>query len=210
VAREVNFVGRFRRAATAAAALHGLPCTVIDRPERGPAGITAALDEALATDRASASDIAPGPAGPSTDHPSASDTDPDPAGPPTGLPSDPLPSRHDTTTSPDTGLDPGRAGLDGRLGLVVHDTEAVQPVLHALAARGHLPGRDLSVVGLCPDVLAESTTPPVTNVSLEPRDVSRRAMRTLFQLLDRDRTAPVEPVDLIAPRLTRRRTTRPG
>ncbi|MEU8616153.1 substrate-binding domain-containing protein, partial [Actinoplanes sp. NPDC048791] len=74
---------------------------------------------------------------------------------------------------------------------------------------GHQPGRDLSVVGLCPDALAAGTTPPVTNVSLEPRDVSRRAMRTLFRLLDRDPTA-AEPVELITPRLTRRRTTLPG
>jgi len=35
-------------------------------------------------------------------------------------------------------------------------------------------------------------------------------MRTLFRLLDRDRAAAVEPVDLVTPRLTRRRTTRPG
>jgi DNA-binding LacI/PurR family transcriptional regulator len=126
VAREVNFVGRFRRGAIAAAAAHGLPCTVVDQPERGPAGITAAVDQAL-------------------------------------------------RQSP-----PGT----GRLGLVVHDTEAVQPVLLALTARGHVPGRDLSLVGLCPDPLAEAMTPPVTNVSLEPRDVSRRAMRTLFRLLD--------------------------
>jgi DNA-binding LacI/PurR family transcriptional regulator len=146
VAREVNFVGRFRRAALAAAAGHGLPCTVIDRPAPGPAGIATALDE---------------------------------------------------------------VGIGGRLGLVVHDTAAVQPVLHALAARGHRPGRDLSVVGLCPDVLAESTTPPVTNVSLEPRDVSRRAMRTLFRLLDRDRDTAVTSVDLVPPRLTPRQTTRP-
>jgi DNA-binding LacI/PurR family transcriptional regulator len=158
VAREVNFVGRFRRAATAAAAAHGLPCTVIDRPERGPAGLAAALDRALA----------------------------------------------------DAADPPDRPGSDGRLGLVVHDTEAVQPVLHALAARGCVPGREVSVVGLCPDVLAEGTTPPVTNVSLEPRDVSRRAMRTLFRLLDRDGSAAIEPVDLVTPRLTPRRTTRPG
>jgi DNA-binding LacI/PurR family transcriptional regulator len=150
VAREVNFIGRFRRAAVATAARHGVPCTVVDRPERGPAGLTAALDEALTT------------------------------------------------------------GTGGRFGMVVPDTEAVQPVLQELTARGHVPGRDLSVVGLCPDALAEDLTPPVTNVSLEPRDVSRRAMRTLFRLLDREHAAPAVPVELISPRLTRRRTTRPG
>ena len=155
VAREPNFVGRFRRGATAAAAAHDLPCTVVDQPARGPDGVAAAVDRGLHR------------AGPAMPH------------------------------------DAGE-----RLGLVVHDTEAVQPVLTALAARGHRPGRDVSVVGLCPDVLAESTTPPVTNVSLEPREVSRRAMRTLFRLLDRDGPAAAAPVELIMPRLTRRRTTR--
>jgi DNA-binding LacI/PurR family transcriptional regulator len=153
VAREVNFVGRFRRGATAAAAAHGLPCTVVDQPERGPRGVSAALDVALG---------------------------------------------------------PGEHSAGGRLGVVVHDTEAVQPVLTATTGRGRLPGRDLSVVGLCPDVLAEGTTPPVTNVSLEPRDVSRRAMRTLFRLLDPGGSGPVAPVELIPPRLTRRRTTLTG
>ena len=149
VAREVNFVGRFRRGAVTAAGAHGLPYTIVDQPERGPAGVAAAVDRALATGREA-------------------------------------------------------------LGLVVHDTEAVQPVLHELTARGHRPGRDLSVVGLCPDALAESTTPPVTSVSLEPRDVSRRAMRTLFRLLDRDHPTAAAPVELVAARLTRRQTTLPG
>jgi len=191
VAREVNFVGRFRRAATAAAAAHGLPCTVIDRAERGPHGIAAAVDRALATARHER-----GPRGiaAAVDRASTTATA---AGDERG---------HDRPAADH----PGTSDAVGRLGLVVHDTEAVQPVLHALTARGYLPGRDLSVVGLCPDVLAESSTPPVTNVSLEPRDVSRRAMRTLFRLLDRDRAAAVEPVDLVTPRLTRRRTTRPG
>jgi hypothetical protein len=47
-------------------------------------------------------------------------------------------------------------------------------------------------------------------VSLEPRDVSRRAMQILFGLLDRGGERPTEPVELIAPRLTRRGTTLPA
>jgi DNA-binding LacI/PurR family transcriptional regulator len=66
------------------------------------------------------------------------------------------------------------------------------------------------VVGLCTDADAEALDPPVTSVSLEPRDVSRRAVQTLFRLLDdRDAPAPdgVAAVELVAPRLTRRATT---
>jgi DNA-binding LacI/PurR family transcriptional regulator len=74
-----------------------------------------------------------------------------------------------------------------RLGLLVPNSQSVQPVLHALAARGVVPGRDVSVIAVLPD----ETEPPVTNVSLEPRDVSRRAMETLFWLLDpTDREEP--------------------
>jgi DNA-binding LacI/PurR family transcriptional regulator len=94
----------------------------------------------------------------------------------------------------------------GRPGLVVPNSQAVQPVLHALSARGVDPGRDVSVIGLCTDDAADEYEPPVTNVSLEPRDVSRRAMQTLFWLLDPVAGAPPAAIDLIPPRLTRRRT----
>lgn len=196
VDRELNFIGRFRRGAVAAAAAHGLPCTIIDQPERGPAGITAAVQQALAISDSGENEPAvhkPGkPPRPATGKQAETDTGPD-----TG-------ERAAVGNPPDTSQ--GRLSANGRLGLVVHDTEAVQPVLRVLGVLGRVPGKGLSVVGLCPDVLAESTDPPVTNVSLEPRDVSRRAMRTLFRLLDRDRTGELEPVELIAPRLTVRRT----
>ncbi|WP_279582303.1 substrate-binding domain-containing protein [Fodinicola feengrottensis] len=96
-------------------------------------------------------------------------------------------------------------------GLVVPNTVAVPHVLRALAAAGRRPGRDVSVVGVCTDAAAESMEPAVTNVSLEPRDVSRRAMRTLFALLDPDVGGPPPSgVELVVPRLTRRETTGGG
>lgn len=94
-----------------------------------------------------------------------------------------------------------------RPGLVVPNSQAVGPVLQALLDRGLVPGRDLSMIGLCTDVAAAASTPAVTNVSLEPRDVSRRAMEILFRLLDRSGDRPTELVELISPRLTRRETT---
>ncbi|EXG80766.1 LacI family DNA-binding transcriptional regulator [Cryptosporangium arvum] len=101
------------------------------------------------------------------------------------------------------------AAIDARrLGVVVPASNTVQPLLHALNARGLVPGRDLSVIGLLTDAAAAEGEPPVTNVSLEPRDVSRRAMQTLFRLLE-DRTAP-PLIDLITPQLTRRQTVLPG
>ncbi len=94
-----------------------------------------------------------------------------------------------------------------RLGLLVTSGAGVQPVLHALTERGCVAGRDVAVVGLCTDAVAEAAQPMVTNVSLEPRDVSRRAVRMLFRLLDRGAAPEPVGVELVSPRLSRRETT---
>jgi DNA-binding LacI/PurR family transcriptional regulator len=99
---------------------------------------------------------------------------------------------------------------DDRLGLVVPNSAVLQPLLNALNARGVAPGRDVSVVGLCTDVAAGESEPPVTNVSAEPRDVSRRAMQTLFRLLEPTVAGPPPAIELIPPRLTRRSTVMPA
>jgi len=112
-------------------------------------------------------------------------------------------------TGAEAAVEQALAGGGHRLGFVVPNSQSVQPVLQALVDRGLVPGRDVSLVGLCTDVTAEAITPAVTNISLEPRDVSRRAMQTLFQLLDRGDHRLPAGVELVAPRLTRRETTMP-
>lgn len=113
------------------------------------------------------------------------------------------------------GTAPGAAG-GGLPGLVVPNTEALPEVLRALRARGLEPGADVPLVGVCTDAEAEASEPALTNVSLEPRDVSRRAVEALFRLLDPEleppgtAAAPGAPVELVPPRLTRRDTTRPA
>lgn len=95
-----------------------------------------------------------------------------------------------------------------RVGLIVPHTSAIPHVLGALSGRGVVPGRDISVVGHCMDAVAEGMQPAVTNVSHDPREISRRAMRTLFALLDDEGGQPPAPgVDLVPSRLTRRGTT---
>ncbi|MGW4912756.1 LacI family DNA-binding transcriptional regulator [Streptomyces sp. NPDC004270] len=93
-------------------------------------------------------------------------------------------------------------------GLIVPHTSAIPHVLGALHQCGIVPGRDISVVGHCTDAAAEEMEPPVTNVSHAPREISRRAMRTLFALLDDEGgNPPPHGVERIPSRLTRRQTT---
>lgn len=93
-----------------------------------------------------------------------------------------------------------------RLGLIIPNSQSIQSFLSALTARGMVPGRNISVIALCTDAVAEETEPPVTNVSLEPQEVSRRAMEILFRLLNPALQRPPATVDLVTSRLTRRGT----
>ena len=104
-------------------------------------------------------------------------------------------------------LDRARVGDGSRLGLVVAASAAVHLVLHALGERGVVPGRDASVIAVCTDAAAADAQPPVTNISLEPRDVSRRAVQTLFRMLEPDPGAEPPGTELASPRLTRRDTS---
>ncbi|WP_210505968.1 LacI family DNA-binding transcriptional regulator [Naasia sp. SYSU D00057] len=94
---------------------------------------------------------------------------------------------------------------DDRVGIVARTPQALDITMQMLTSRGVVPGVDVSLVGLCTDDAAAGFRFPVTNVSPEPREVSRLAMETLFERLD-DSDAARE-VRLIRPRLTRRTTT---
>lgn len=96
-----------------------------------------------------------------------------------------------------------------RLGVVVPHNDAIAPLLRALRKRDVVPGRDISLIGFGADREAEQSDPPYTNVSGEPRDVSRLAMETLFWLLDPGSGAAPPAIGLVAPRLTRRTTVMP-
>ncbi len=96
-----------------------------------------------------------------------------------------------------------------RLGVIIPNSQTVQPILHALISNGLVPGRDISVIAHCTDETAEESEPTVTNVSLEPREVSRRAIELVFRLLDHDQADPDSFLDLVPSRLTRRDTVMP-
>jgi DNA-binding LacI/PurR family transcriptional regulator len=102
------------------------------------------------------------------------------------------------------------AGIRRRLGLLVPHSPVIASLLHALRERDVVPGRDISFIGLSTDHQAEQSHPPYTNISEEPRDVSRRAVETLFWLLEPTPGVEHAPIDLITPRLTRRGTVMPA
>jgi len=107
-------------------------------------------------------------------------------------------------------VDRALAGPKGRVGIVVPNSPALQPILNALQVRGVVPGRDVSLIALCTDAAAEQAEPPLTNLSIEPRDVSLRAMETLFWLLEPTSSGAPPAVDLLPPRLTRRASVLPS
>ncbi|TNM59439.1 LacI family transcriptional regulator [Streptomyces sp. NP160] len=95
---------------------------------------------------------------------------------------------------------------DGVLpGLVLPHPEALTGVLAALRDRGLVPGVHLDVVAQCPDAVAARLSPPLTNTSQEPEDVSRRAVEAVFRRLAHPEEPPA--IELVGPRLTRRSST---
>ena len=92
------------------------------------------------------------------------------------------------------------------LGIVVRAPLAIGWVLQLLLTERLVPGRDVAVVGICTDEVAESYSVSVTNVSPEPQQVCRVAMGRVFDLLT-DTPVEAPAVRRVAPRLTRRETT---
>lgn len=92
-----------------------------------------------------------------------------------------------------------------RLGLIARTPQVIGWLIQLTILRGLSFGTDLSLVGLCTDAAAESFSTDVTNVSPEPRDVSRLALKMLFAQLEGPPTPVI--VQLVMPRLTRRATT---
>ncbi|PGH44893.1 transcriptional regulator, LacI family [Micromonospora sediminicola] len=91
-------------------------------------------------------------------------------------------------------------------GLVVQNESAVGPVLSALPLLGRRVPRDVSVVAVCPDELAEQFG--LTGVPVPAEEVGRQAVTLLMRRL---RDEPVPEVTLLEPRLTVRDTSgRPG
>lgn len=92
-------------------------------------------------------------------------------------------------------------------GLVVHNEAAVSHVLAALHALGRQIPQDISVVAICPDELAERTSPVLTSVVVPAEEVGHHAVTLLMRKIAGP-PAEVPAATLLAPRLTVRASTR--
>lgn len=92
-------------------------------------------------------------------------------------------------------------------GLVVHNEAAVGQVLATLPLLGRNVPRDVSVVAICPDEVAERASPALTSVLIPAEEVGRQAVSMLMRKLNDEE---VPDATLLDPRLTARDSTAPA
>ncbi|MEV6349343.1 LacI family DNA-binding transcriptional regulator [Actinoplanes sp. NPDC051851] len=118
-----------------------------------------------------------------------------------------------TVTHPcEPGADGARAclaDLDAELpqlsALVVHNEEALRPLLDLLQATGRRVPEDVSVVAICPRDVAIAMPVPLTSIDIPAHDVGTIAVETAMRLLDGRR---VELTRLLEPSLVERGSCR--
>ena len=93
------------------------------------------------------------------------------------------------------------ATLPGVTALVVHNEEALRPVLDQLRAGGRRVPEDISVIAVCPRDVALSMPMPLTSIDIPAHDVGGLAVETAMRLLDGRHT---DPVRLLPPTLVER------
>jgi DNA-binding LacI/PurR family transcriptional regulator len=89
-------------------------------------------------------------------------------------------------------------------GIVLHNEGAVGPLMEALRRAGRRVPEDVSIVALCPDALAEQTSPPLSSVLIPAEELGTRAVDLLMQKLA---GVPAVGATLIPPRLTVRESS---
>ncbi len=91
-------------------------------------------------------------------------------------------------------------------GLIVQNEAVIGPVLSVLRAAGRTVPEDMSVVAICPDQVAEQTSPRLSSVRIPAEDMGRRAVEMLMRRLDDGRAGELV---LLPPELTARASTAP-
>ena len=97
------------------------------------------------------------------------------------------------------------AQLPGVTALVVHNEEALRPLLDLLRSAGRRVPEDISIVAVCPRDVATSMPVDLTSIDIPAHDVGTMAVETAMRLLDGRR---VEYTRLLEPRLAERDSCR--
>ncbi len=95
------------------------------------------------------------------------------------------------------------AHRDQGLGVIARTPRLVEWLLQLTRLRGLTVGTDLSLVSLSTNANATSFHPAVTNVSPQPKDLSRLAMRVLFERIDGEHSS--HRLELVEPAGVHRR-----
>jgi DNA-binding LacI/PurR family transcriptional regulator len=91
-------------------------------------------------------------------------------------------------------------------GLIIQNEAVIPPLLSLLRTAGRAVPEDVSIVALCPDQIAEQTSPRLTSVTMPATELGVRAVAAVMRRL----TAPAEAggqVELLPPVLTIRGST---
>ncbi|GAA0460874.1 LacI family transcriptional regulator [Actinoplanes capillaceus] len=97
------------------------------------------------------------------------------------------------------------AELAGLTALVVHNEEALRPLLDLLHATGRRVPEDVSIVAICPRDVATAMPVNLTSIDIPAHDVGTLAVETVMRLLDGRR---VEYTRLLEPSLVERDSCR--
>lgn len=116
-----------------------------------------------------------------------------------------VPCDHSPTGVADA-LDEMDARVPGATAVIVHNESVMPGLLEAIRGRGRRVPADLSVLAICPRSDVENLSAPVTSIDLPIGEVSRLALETL---LDRIQRAALPEVRLCRPGLVDRGSTRP-
>jgi DNA-binding LacI/PurR family transcriptional regulator len=89
-------------------------------------------------------------------------------------------------------------------GLIIQNEGVLSPMLSLLRAAGRAVPEDMSIVALCPDQVAEETSPRLTSVTMPAHELGVRAVAALMRrlALDGGWSGDIGHVELIPPVLT--------
>ncbi|MBT2585554.1 LacI family DNA-binding transcriptional regulator [Arthrobacter sp. ISL-95] len=104
-------------------------------------------------------------------------------------------------------VDKALAATEGVPAFIAPDRTIQDILRRALTARGLTPGVDVSVIGSASPTLAELQPVPLSTIDLRPKEVSRRAVKIICDLLETENQGPHESLELVPTVITHRAST---